>query len=96
MNPGPQKEDKGSNELLSLMKSIDVKIDQNHEEVLSELNAVKEIQVNLQKQMADINDRLSAVEEKLAAPENCAEIEIARAVTEVVDKETAGIHNRLD
>lgn len=98
MNPGPPKEDpcKGSNELLSLMRSINVKIDKNHEEVLSELNAVKVIQVDLQKQMTNINDRLSAVEVKLAASENCAEFEIARAVTEVVDKETAGIHSRLD
>lgn len=81
---------------MTLLKSLNAKIDKNHVEVLSQLNEVKEIQMNLEKKVTDINTRLIAVEEKIAACDGGSGLDISRSVSDTVRIETDSLHHRLD
>lgn len=71
-------------------------MDKNHSEVLSQLSEVKQFQINLEKQMTGINERLTTVEQKIAASEGCTEQDIASTVSVAVRSETANLARRLD
>ncbi|KAH8031951.1 hypothetical protein HPB51_022271 [Rhipicephalus microplus] len=64
-NPGPPKEDTGKqyNELISLIKGLHSKIDAKHEELMESINEVREAQVSLEQKVAELDNRLCAVEE---------------------------------
>ncbi|KAH9375578.1 hypothetical protein HPB48_017123 [Haemaphysalis longicornis] len=92
----PSEDPSESSDVLTLLKSLNGKIDKNHAEVLLQLNEVKKIQLNLQKDITDINERLLAVEEKMAASEGCLTPDISGSVAEAVRCETDSITRRLD
>ncbi|XP_070389694.1 uncharacterized protein [Dermacentor albipictus] len=71
LNPGPTKEDPSlfNKELLQLVKSLHDKFDSKHQEVMTALSEVKEAQYSMEQRIADIDNRLSAVEQCIRTSE---------------------------
>lgn len=97
-NPGPPKKDssQSNDDVVTLLKSLNEKIDKNHSEILSQLNEVRQTQTKLERQMASMNDRLVAVEEKVAASQASSAFDITQEVSEAVQNEAEAFHKRLD